>query len=301
MTINVRPYNREQDYDKINIFLQNSYGELGKPYENWLQPRWEYMHYHPYTNANDFHKIGVWEHNKQIVAVANYEHKPGRCYFQVDPKHSYLKDEMITYAENFLTGSENNRKFLKFYPASFDYKYLELLTKRGYQPVEIDKKWCEVTQYDLLKPVPQVKLPNGFKLQSLATENDIYKVDRALWRGFNHEGEPDPADISGRKYLQSAPNFKMALNIVVVAPNGNYVSYSGIWYDSVNEISYIEPVATDPDYRKMGLGKAAVLECLRRTKAMGAKYAIVESGQEFYHAIGFKNLFYKCPWVKYFS
>jgi len=99
--------------------------------------------------------------------------------------------------------------------------------------------------------------------------------------------------------MQSAPNYKRNLNIVVVAPDGNYVSYCGMWYDEINKIGYVEPVATDPDYRKMGLGKAAVLEGVRRCKELGANKVYVVSNQQFYLNIGFEIIYKIEAWLKY--
>ena len=52
-----------------------------------------------------------------------------------------------------------------------------------------------------------------------------------------------------------------------------------------------EPVCTRKAYRKKGLGKAMIIEGLRRLKAMGAKKAYVESYGEdrksFYNKAGF--------------
>jgi len=86
---------------------------------------------------------------------------------------------------------------------------------------------------------------------------------------------------------------------VVAAPNGNFVSYSGQWHDSVNQIAYVEPVATDPDFRRRGLGKAAVLEGIRRCGALGATVAFVGSDLEFYKAIGFRKIYTSRCWMKY--
>lgn len=44
---------------------------------------------------------------------------------------------------------------------------------------------------------------------------------------------------------------------------------------------YVEPVATDPDYRRMDLGKAAVLEGIRRCGELGAEVAYVGSVKDF--------------------
>ena len=63
---------------------------------------------------------------------------------------------------------------------------------------------------------------------------------------------------------------------------------------------YVEPVATDPDFRRMGLGKAAVLEGIRRCGEMGAEVAYVGSDQLFYQKLGFKKIFTARCLEKYF-
>jgi len=35
--------------------------------------------------------------------------------------------------------------------------------------------------------------------------------------------------------------------IVIEAPNGDFVTYCGMWYDKINRFGYVEPVATDPE------------------------------------------------------
>ena len=44
------------------------------------------------------------------------------------------------------------------------------------------------------------------------------------------------------------------MTIVIEGPTGDFVSLCGMWYQAVNKIAYVEPVATDPDFRRMGLG-----------------------------------------------
>jgi predicted N-acetyltransferase YhbS len=57
-------------------------------------------------------------------------------------------------------------------------------------------------------------------------------------------------------------------------------------------------VATDPDFRRLGLGKAAVLEGIRRCAELGAVEAFVGSNQPFYLALGFEVIFTSQCWVK---
>jgi predicted N-acetyltransferase YhbS len=54
---------------------------------------------------------------------------------------------------------------------------------------------------------------------------------------------------------------------------------------------YVEPVTTDPDYRRKGPGKAAVLESVHRYTALDANTAYVGNDLPIYLAIGFKVLY----------
>ena len=59
-------------------------------------------------------------------------------------------------------------------------------------------------------------------------------------------------------------------------------------YDKKSKSALVEPVVTEPAYRKMGLGKASVLEGIKRCGELGAIRALVGSLQQFYYNIGFR-------------
>ena len=86
---------------------------------------------------------------------------------------------------------------------------------------------------------------------------------------------------------------------VTVAPDGQFVSFAGRWSEPVNRFGYVEPVATDPDYRRMGLGTAAVMEGVRRCALEGATVAYVGSTQLFYQSMGFREVARQECWLKY--
>lgn len=303
MTIKLRSYQGAKDYKLVNDFLIETYPQEGN-YPNWLQPRWEYMHFHPMQDASNLDKIGMWEDSGKIVAVVTYEMYLGEAYFNVHPDYTHLKKEMFEYAEANLMGQSGkypDKKYLSAHINDFDGELEAIAGAKGYLKTETDKPWCDMTMMYIPNPFPEIKLPEGFRLQSLDDDNDLYKVDRVLWRGFDHEGEPPEDGVEGRKKMQSAPNFRKDLNIVVVAPNGDFVAYAGIWLEETNKYAYIEPVATDPDYRRMGLGKAAVLEAVRLCGQLGATIAYVESSLPIYLSCGFTRIFGRYPWVKYFD
>ena len=99
--------------------------------------------------------------------------------------------------------------------------------------------------------------------------------------------------------MQSGPHFRKDLTIVVQAPQGDFVSFCGMWYESTNRLAYVEPVATDPDFRRMGLGRAAVLEGIRRCGELGATVAYVGSNQLFYQSLGFQLIYTSNCWTRH--
>jgi len=84
----------------------------------------------------------------------------------------------------------------------------------------------------------------------------------------------------------------------VEAPNGEFVAFCGMFYEPNGRFAYVEPVASDPEYRRMGLGKAAVLEGIRRCGELGAVVAYVGSNLNFYLALGFGVIYTSECWVK---
>ena len=294
-----RSYQDPADFYTISDFLTRHY-QPGNADGNWFQPVWEYAYTHPYFDASATSRIGIWENDGEIVGVATYESRLGEAFFHTHPGYANLKPEMLAYAEAQLTGTDDEKRpFLRAYVNDFDQAFEAIVIARGYCKVPEWKR--PMAQLKIPSPFPPICLPDGFQVISLAEENDLRKIHRALWRGFNHPGEPPEDGIEDRRKMQSGPNYRLDLNVVAEAPNGDFVAFGGMWYDAVNRIGYVEPVATDPDYRRRGLGGAAVLDSIRRCGEQGATVAYVGSDQAFYLSLGFKTLFVQNCWLKTFD
>lgn len=302
MRIRFTPYNIDRDYHRVSQFLVSSFRPLpGGVYQNWLQPRWEYMHYHPLFNAQEAWRCGLWEVNGNIVALANYEMNVGQAFFAWHPNFAHLKREMLLYAEDVLRKEvEPGKAKLAAWINDFDSEFEAIARELGYTKDEKYPEFWDITMFSAQQPLPEIVLPQDYRLQSFGDELDVLKFHRVMWRGFDNGDTPSP-DFTFRRRMQSSPNYDPHLNIVVVAPGGDYAAYSGVWYDGVNQVAYIEPVATDPDYRRKGLAKAAVLECIRRVRKLGCKDVYVESAQAFYLGIGFQRIFGRYPWIREFD
>ncbi len=294
MQVTVRHYNQAADYENVGRFLVRTYRPQGG-HVNWLQPRWEYMHYHPLIRGVDLSAIGIWEAHGQIVGVVHPEHAMGLAYFEIDPEYASLKREMLTYAEEQMSTCKEGARRLRAFINDEDDDFQKVASEMAY----VKGRGCEEMSHLVIPaPFPAIPVPPGFRLKSLADDNDLRKIDRVLWRGFDHGDEPPDDGIDDRKFMQSAPNFRKDLNIVVEAPDGNFVSYCGMWYEPVHAIAYVEPVATDPEYRRMGLGSAAVLEGVRRCGEMGATVACVGATRPLYLSLGFRLVYNSALWER---
>ena len=271
-------YGFNDDFLRIYDFLKRINQEnVTTP--NFLWGRWEWMFSLPYLNKSFLDKIGIWKDEEKIVALATYETDLDEAYICVDKEYHYLKEDILMYVEhNFSAGH-------KVFIDDNDHAFQRIAKEHGYRPTQ--NKQC-TAMIDINDGITY-ELPQGFSVVSLADRFDLLEYNKVLWRGFNHEGEPPKTEeqMFNRKYSLSGPHLKLEQNIAVVAPNGEFVSYCGMWYDSNTDYALVEPVATDPKYRKMGLGKAAVLEAVMRCGKHGAKRAYVGSSQQFYYNIGF--------------
>jgi GNAT superfamily N-acetyltransferase len=207
---------------------------------------------------------------------------------------------MLDYAERSLYGRDEKegRKTLWAYVNDWDEQFLSLVRKRGYSKEAAGSR--PMAQFLIPDPFPPISLPEGFRLVSLAEEPDWKKVHCVLWRGFNHAGEPQTGEqeVEERRVMFDTPKARRDLKVAVAAPNGDFVSFCGMFYEPTHLYAYVEPVATDPAYRRMGLGKAAVLEGIRRCGELGATVAFVGSDQEFYLSMGFEVIYTSERWVK---
>lgn len=275
MSLKLRHYASPGDYLCGDDFLLAHY-QPGNRDGNWLEPLREYMHGHPYLDGASLGRIGVWEDDGQLVAVAHYESRLGEAFFQFHPVDRHLRSERLNHAEHHLAArsAQDGQPILRAYINANDANFLALVRARGYQQEPQSDR--PIYQVAIPEPFPAIPLPVGFRLTSLADECDWAKVHRIMWRGFNHDGEPPAGEdeLESRRRMFDTPSARRDLKIAVVAPSGEFVALCGMFYVPAHRYAYVEPVATDPAYRRRG------------------------SDQVFYQALGFRQATNSECWVK---
>ena len=82
------------------------------------------------------------------------------------------------------------------------------------------------------------------------------------------------------------PGYDRQLDVVAVAPDGTIAAYVNGWIDPRNRIGDFGPLGARPAYRRQGLTRAVLLECLRRMQALGMNRVSVSTGVSNQPAIG---------------
>lgn len=304
--LKMRRYQDEADYGRIcdflrQVFLLNNRREL-----SWQVARLDYWRWHGIRNLGDGRleeDVFLWETDGgELAAVLNRE-SAGTGYLQLHPalRSADLEDEMLEVAERHLAVPRpgGGRRLQVMYTEGDEIRR-EALLKRGYQ--RQDSIACDHHR-PLSEPIPEAPIATGYVVRSLAGPADLPKRSWASWRAFHPEA---PAEEYGGwewyRNIQSAPLYRKELDLVAVAPGGEFATFCTIWYDEVTRTAYYEPVGTVPEHQRRGLGKAVLLEGLRRLEELGAVLATVGSGEPharaFYIAVGFGEIERCWPWVK---
>ena len=295
MTIQFRNYTKQpgitEDYHKVrNFFIRLGYAEF-------TYTRWDWMATHGYLDRSSVGKIGIWEDDEQIVGVATFDCQLEHAFCLTLTKYDFLKEEMLLYAKDNLS---REGKFGVIIPDT-DLKFQDTAASLGFCATH--EKESDAIFY-LDKTSTEYDLPEEFHITTMKETFDLYQYLSVLWKGFNHElnGEGEFQFTKEKECLckeeMIRPNVDLNLKVAAVAPDGNFAAYCGMWYDPEVGYAVIEPVATDPKYRRMGLGKAVVLEGIKRVGELGAKTAFVGSSQQFYYSIGLRPFRTSTIWRK---
>ena len=68
MTITFRNYDHTKDYSLVSDFLI-AHHRPGNLDGNWIEPMWEYMHFHSALDSSNMGRFGIWEDAGEISGV----------------------------------------------------------------------------------------------------------------------------------------------------------------------------------------------------------------------------------------
>ncbi len=156
-------------------------------------------------------------------------------------------------------------------------------------------------EYDLDVVATEVAVPDGYVATTLREypELDRALIARCIERSF--DSEVDLESIA--RNLEKNPMFLPELSAVVLAPDGAVAAYCRGTVDPDNGVGGIDPVCTDPDHQRLGLGKAVVRTTFAAQRRLGGRFAYIGSapppapGTYLYQSLGPSRAFVACEWT----
>jgi ribosomal protein S18 acetylase RimI-like enzyme len=132
--------------------------------------------------------------------------------------------------------------------------------------------------------IRRVCLPQGFSIRSLRGEGEVETYAAAHRAAFGTRN----MTAAWRMRTLRWPEYLPDLDLVAVAPDGSLAGFCIGWLHRSGEAvtGQIEPLGVIEDYRRLGLGRALLVEELRRMYDLGAQTVLVETDNYRHAALG---------------
>jgi GNAT superfamily N-acetyltransferase len=301
MTTEPRPYRDYSDFDKMHhILIEGRKANTGTYYVHIGDVNW--WLFYPDQSAEFPQRIYLWEDGGEALGWCLLT--PDECALDVfvHPRLHGTKqaETMFIWAEERLAAlvKANGGDIINAgWIFETDHERDSFLKRRGYT----SRPWMIHFARSLDGPIPVPSLPEGYGVRPSAGEPEAEQRALASYGAFQSTWGWDKY-LQRRLSFMRSPVYEDERDMVVVAPDpkgrsgGRIAAFCIYWLDPVNKVGNFEPVGTHPDFQKRGLGKAVLLESLRRMKAHGMETAIVctdegnEAAEKLYEAVGFRGV-----------
>jgi mycothiol synthase len=289
MPIQSRLYTGDADLARMSAFLESANASgLSKGYFHLGDLIWG-MYQNTLFDPRE--NVRLWERDRQLLGFAWFN-TPNSVNMQIAPAlcdQGNLEAEMLEWAGERVRacqqgGQEPPR--LSTWCMADDLWRDAFLAGRGFVRGAYEMLHL---RRDLAAPIAAVAAP-GAVVRPVGGEAEYQeRVDthREVW-------QPSKVTLEAYLRLRAAPIYRPDLDLVAALPDGSFAAYCICWLDVANQTGEFEPVGTRLAARGRGLGKAVIVEGLRRLRAAGARTAIVftprqnEPAQRLYQSAGFQ-------------
>ncbi|MBN2146406.1 MAG: GNAT family N-acetyltransferase [Anaerolineales bacterium] len=298
-----RLYRNDQDLQRMRALLQaGCQAQNGTHYVHVGDLNW-WLFYPPMAYHYWDH-IYLWEdpdHPNAILAWALLSPVGETFDVVIRPelRGTPVAESMLAWADTRLTSiarSLGRDQIGVMWIAEHDQVLDGRLRERGFRIKNVDVYML----CPLEGALPAPNLPEGYCVRSSSGIAEVEARAAAQYGAFGSSAPFDRYVARFERFMQS-PVYAPDLDVVAAAPDGSIGAFSIIWIDPVNRLGSFEPVGTHPDFRRKGLGKAVMLEGLRRLQAQGMAQVAVCTSQDnmpaikLYESLGFrveKRLYY---------
>ncbi len=212
----------------------------------------------------------------------------------VHPAALGRRAEMVDWAVERITRqvrSAGGRVVQTIWVAEEDLELVGLLERLGFHRSDLFLLQLERT---LDHPIGPQTPPPGWEVRPVQGEAELETRALASHQAFGPR-RPYAEYLESYLAFVRSPGYPAGWDLVATPGDsaGPVAAFCIAWLDPVNRIGLFEPVGTRPDFRGRGLGKAVLLDGLRRMQQAGMDRAMVcvesdnPAAQRLYQSAGF--------------
>jgi len=242
--------------------------------------------------------IHLWHADGKLVGFSILGEDPS-FDFQVLPEYEWRGIEIEAMSRAEMQIAELRKNNAKQWGGHFvsgarqDHaKRIAFLEEHGFIP---GGEFSEINMLRSLdEPIPNVEIPAGCQVRAISSDADEISNRAEAHREVWHPWTVGNISNEDYAYFMRLPGYQRDLDVIAVAPDGVIASYVNGWIDTLNQIGDLGPVGARLVYRRQGLTRAVLLDCLHRMKALGMKRVCVSTGvsntpaTRLYESIGFR-------------
>lgn len=266
----MRPLTTADDYFRARNFLREVFLLNDRLEHSWNVARLDYWRWHLIATCQitpPFEQVTAgWETENGSLAAIAHPYGDGEIRVHIHPRFrtAELENEIFAYSEVHF--AENGRIIAPVF--ADDVLRRVVLASRGFTQ---RPGWNHHYRRDLTGALPAPVPPAGYVIRSMGDESEHASRSWCSWRAF-HADEPDSnydGDHSWYKNIQSAPLYRRDLDVVAATADGQIAGFCTIYYDDATRSAVTVLVGVAAEHWRRGLGKAILLEGLRRLQHLG--------------------------------
>jgi GNAT superfamily N-acetyltransferase len=205
----------------------------------------------------------LWESGGEVVAWG-WAEMPNSLALLVDPAWPELAATVLDWFAGVVTKPQTTITVL-----DAEKHLIAALEWHGY--IRQDNPHFHSYMARSLADLPLPELPEGYRARPIRGDEDVagrVAVHRAAWH-------PSRVTEASYRNVMAAWPYRPDLDWVVEAPDGRLVANCLIWLDEFNGVGELEPVGTDPSFRRRGLARGVCLAAMHALRQAGARQAVV--------------------------
>ncbi len=296
MPLKQRPYNGFQDFIIMTSILMVGRKTTHCPYYVHTGDLSWWMFYSEHDDSHWRKHISLWDHDGHICGWSLID--PDWSSFDVyllpemrgSKEEIYILDWTIHKITEIIR-SVNGNKIRTMWVSEHDQYLIDLLRKRDFIQ---EQRFMWYLEHPLNTYIPELRLPPNYTVRSIREESEILRHAAASHNAFGSTRNYEEYCKRYQRFMRS-PIYNPNFDLVTETPDGQFASFCIIWPDPVNHIGLFEPVGTQTQFQRKGLGKAVVTEGLRLLKTCGMRQAMVCAEHDnpdtlqLYKSVGFKK------------